>query len=122
MEPAQNEPALGSTSVYTAVCPSVSRRRDGFGRQRRSGPEEESLHLLDKELLRLGRPGLQAVFIQQHLLVLSPLVPSGLGYVLINLLPKLGIERRLVQSFHFALVAHAKYRVCHCELLPIPLY
>src|SRR6185312_4395893 len=48
--------------------------------------EEESVHLLHKKLLRLARPRLQTIFIQQHLLPLHPLVPRLLRHVLIDLL------------------------------------
>src|SRR5450432_3330870 len=43
-----------------------------FLRQLGAGAKKVLLHLLDEELLRLRLPGLQAVFVQQHLGVLRP--------------------------------------------------
>src|SRR5581483_7367381 len=84
------------------------RGRDVLAGQRGSGAEEELLHLLDKELLRLGRPGLQTVLVQQHLLAFHPLVPRCFGDVLVDLLAKLGVEGWLVETLHLFLVANAK--------------
>src|ERR1700729_800392 len=90
-------------------------------RQRRPGAEEEILHLLHKELLRLRQPGLEAVPVQQHLLAAEPLVPWSLGHVLIDLLAKLRVEGRLVEGFHFLLVANAKNHVRHKNYSQMPL-
>ena len=40
------------------------RRGDVFAGQGRAAAEEELLHLLDKELLSLGRPRLEAIFVE----------------------------------------------------------
>ena len=42
-------------------------RRNIFRRQPRAGTEEELFHLLDEKSLRLRGPGLQPIFIEQHL-------------------------------------------------------
>src|SRR5215469_2403928 len=125
----RTEPALGFFTKSTPAArnagrrshhpgPSHSprgllRRRHVLARQCRSGTEEELLHLLHQELLRLRRPWLQPVLVQQHLLALHPLAPRGFRHVLVNLLPELRVERRLVQAFHLALVANAKNHVRH---------
>src|ERR1700722_4000218 len=50
-------------------------RRDILLRQRTTFAKEKPIHLLDQKLLRLARPRLQTVLIQQHLLPLHPLAP-----------------------------------------------
>jgi hypothetical protein len=56
--------------------------------------EEEAVHLLHQKILRLARPGLQAILVEQHLLPLHPLAPGLLGDVLVYLLAEAGVERR----------------------------
>ena len=51
-------------------------RGDVFAGKRRSAAEKELLHLLHQELLGLRGPGLQAVFVQKHLLAVDPLGPG----------------------------------------------
>src|SRR5579863_5254607 len=98
------------------------RRRDVLGGQGGAFAEKELLHLLHQELLRLRRPGLEAIFVEQHLLPLDPLAPGGFGDVLEDLLTELGVERGLVEALHLLFVANAKYGVCHAQLLPGSLY
>lgn len=76
--------------------------RDEFFWKLRSGAKEVLLHLLDEELLRLGLPRLQAVFIEQHLGVLSPHLPGLRAHIFIYLLPQFGIERGFIQAGEFA--------------------
>src|ERR1039457_1787989 len=90
-------------------------RRDVLGGKRRTFAEEELLHLFDEEILCLRSPGLEAVFIEEHLLPLYPFGPSRLGNALVNLLTEFGVERRLVEAFHLFLVFYAKYHMCHRE-------
>src|SRR5271167_1678068 len=75
--------------------------------------EEVGFHLLHDELLVVLLPGLQAIFVKQHLHVLLPLLPRQLGHVVVDALPKFAIERRLVETFHFAAHLNALHRVCH---------
>src|SRR5512142_2176170 len=49
--------------------------RSEFGRGLGAFAEEIVLHLLRDELLVLLAPGLQAIFVQQHLLQIAPLGP-----------------------------------------------
>jgi len=77
------------------------RRRDELLGQLCAGAKKILLHLFDQELLRLGLPGLQAVFIEQHLGVLGPHLPRLGAHVLIDLLPQLGIKRGLIQAGQF---------------------
>ena len=77
-------------------------------RHRAAIGEEERLHLLDEELLGLRRPGLKAIFVEQHLLALNPLVPGCLRDILEDLLTEIGIERGLFETLHLLLVANAK--------------
>ncbi len=58
-------------------------------------------------------PGLQAILIQQHLLPFHPLAPCLLRHILIDLLAKVGVERRFVEPFHLRLVLRAKHHVRH---------
>src|SRR5271157_85166 len=78
--------------------------------------EEIGIHLLHDELLVLFLPGLQAVFVEQHLHVFLPLLPCQLGDVVVDALPEFAIERRLVEAFHFAAHLDALHHVCHSEL------
>jgi hypothetical protein len=114
-------PPLSQRSHSRERPRSLLRRRHVLAGKRRSGAEEELLHLLHQELLRLRRPRLQAIFVQQHLLPLHPLAPRCLGDVLVNLLAELGIEGGLVQSLHLFLVAYAKNHVRHCLRCPFRL-
>src|ERR1700722_1351014 len=101
-------------SAFDWVDESCSVRwRDVFGGQSSSFAEEELLHLLHQELLRLRGPRLQAVLVKQHLLPLDPLAPCRLGNVFEDLLTELRIEGRLVQTLHLALVSHAKNHMRH---------
>src|ERR1700693_5847977 len=65
-------------------------------RQRSTFTKEKLVHLLHQKLLRLPRPRLQAILIQQHLLPFHPLAPRLLRNILVNLLPKVRIERRFI--------------------------
>src|SRR5260370_5202000 len=89
-------------------------------RQRSALPIEELVHLLHQELLRLPRPRLQTVLVQQHLLPLDPLTPGLLAHALVNLLAKVRVERRLIQPFHLSLVLHTKNHVRHRVFLLFP--
>src|SRR6185437_10369182 len=77
-------------------------RRDEFFGQLRSCAEEILFHLLDEELLRLRLPGLEPIFIEQHLGVLGPHAPRFSAYVFINLLTQFGIEGAFIQAGKFA--------------------
>src|ERR1700757_2709465 len=65
--------------------------------QRRSLTEKVLVHLLHQKLLRLGRPRLQAILIEQHLLVLQPLHPGLLRDVVIDLVAEIAVEGRLLE-------------------------
>src|ERR1035437_9915196 len=82
--------------------------------------EEISIHLLHDEFLVFLLPGLQAIFVEQHLHVFLPLLPRQLGNVVVDALSEFAIERRFVQTFHFAAHLYALHHVCHPELLLSP--
>src|SRR5579864_9627535 len=75
--------------------------RDKLFGQLRSCAKEILLHLLDEELLSLRLPWLQAIFIEQHLGVLSPHLPGFGTHVFINFLPQFGVERGFIQAGQF---------------------
>jgi hypothetical protein len=89
---------------------------DVFLREVGALAEEILIHLLDKKLLGLGCPGLEAVFVEQHLLVLEPFSPGFFGDALVNFLTEVAVEGRLFEPFQFLLVACAKYSVRHSFL------
>src|SRR5882757_11093044 len=93
-------------------------------RQRSTFTKEKLVHLLHQKLLRLSRPRLQTILVQQHLLPFHPLAPRLLRNILINLLPKVRIERRFVQPFHLSLESRVENHVCHSWklLLKLPFY
>src|SRR5271165_3043425 len=64
--------------------------------------EEIGFHLLHDELLVIFLPGLKAVFVEQHLHVLLPLLPCKLGDLVVDALSQFAIEGRLVEAFHLA--------------------
>src|SRR5664279_1743027 len=69
--------------------------------------EEKLIHLFDEEALSFLGPGLQTVFVQQHLLVIHPLAPRLFGDVVVNLLAKIVIEGQLVEALHLLLILRA---------------
>uniref|UniRef100_E6QNC6 Uncharacterized protein n=1 Tax=mine drainage metagenome TaxID=410659 RepID=E6QNC6_9ZZZZ len=88
-------------------------RRDVFGGQSCAVAEEELFHLFDEEGLRLWGPGLEAVFVEQHLLALDPLVPSLAGDAFVDFLTEFRVEGRFVEALHLLFVARAKDHMCH---------
>src|SRR5271170_4039496 len=88
------------------------------------GPFAEEVlgHLFDEELLRLRGPGLEAVFVEEHLLMLQPFGPGFSGDVLVNLLAKVAVEGRLFEAFHFLLITGAKDGMRHSFLFLNSLY
>src|SRR3977135_3269793 len=87
-------------------------------RQRSTLAKEKLIHLLHEKLLRLPRPRLQTILVQQHLLPFHPLTPRLLRNILVNLLPKLRIERRFIQPFHLSLESRVENHVCHAWKTP----
>src|SRR5882757_4060211 len=87
-------------------------------RQRSTFTKEKLVHLLHQKLLRLSRPRLQTILVQQHLLPFHPLAPRLLRYILVNLLPKVRIERRFIQPFHLSLESRIENHMCHCARAP----
>src|SRR5208283_3729513 len=79
--------------------------------------KEIGFHLLHNEFLVLFLPGLQAVFVEQHLHVLLPLLPSQLRYVFVDALSQGAVKGRLVESLHFAPHFCAVHHPCHVEIL-----
>jgi len=75
-----------------------------------------------EELLRLGGPGLQPVFVEQHFLAVDPLAPRGFGYVFVDFLAKFGVEGRFVQALQLLFVANAKNGMRHSSSSQTPLY
>src|SRR5208282_4313742 len=84
--------------------------------------EEVLGHLFDEEFLSLGCPGLEAVFVEEHLLVLKPFAPGFLRNILVDLLAKVAVEGRLFEAFHFLLIAGAKDGMRHSFLSLLSLY
>src|SRR5271168_5659739 len=66
--------------------------------QGRSLAKEELFHLLHDRFLVFAAGWVQAIFVQQHLAELDPLVPRLLRDVLINPFPEFGVKGRLVQA------------------------
>src|SRR5690348_3334244 len=90
-----------------ARCPASSTLFAGgnvFLRQHHAVSKKEPLHLLGQKLLRLRSPRLQSILVQQHLLVLGPVVPRLLGHVVVDLPAKIVVKRRLIQTLQFLLV------------------
>src|SRR5208283_3810249 len=77
--------------------------------------KEIGFHLLHNEFLVLFLPGLQAVFVEQHLHVLLPLLPSQLRYVFVDALSQGAVKGRLVEALHFAPHFYAVHHPCHAE-------
>jgi hypothetical protein len=75
--------------------------------------EKEAVHLLDEELLGFARPGLQTVLVEEHLLALDPFAPRLFRDVVVDLVAEVGVERGLVEAFHFGLVLAAEHHVWH---------
>src|SRR5438067_5648268 len=97
-------------------------RRNILLRQRTAFAEEKLVHLLYQKFLRLARPWLETILIQQHFLSFHPLAPRFLRNILINLLPKVRIEWRLIQPFHLSLESRVKNHVCHSWKLLLKLH
>ena len=93
--------------------PSVTGRRNIFLRQRRAFAKEIHDSSARPETPATRASTAAAVFVQQHLLVLDPLAPRPLRDVVINLVPKIAVERRLVEPFQFLFVLRAVDHVCH---------
>src|ERR1043165_829292 len=73
-------------------------------RQRGAFAEEVRIHLLDEELLGLGRAQVEAVFVHEHLHVLYPHLPGFLRDILVNFLAeRMALERDFFQAWHFLL-------------------
>src|SRR3954470_23043356 len=90
-------------------------RWDVVRRELRAFAEEELLHVMHDDLLRLLVRWVEAVFVDDHLGVLAPQPPRFLRDGLVDAVAQLAIERRLVEpgqllaqldAFHHAL--------CHC--------
>lgn len=107
-------PPLGRLNVRDIACwlprrclthatkPALLGRGNEFLGKLRSCAKEILLHLLNEELLCLRLPGLEPIFIEQHLGVLSPHAPRLGAYVFIDLLAQFGVERAFIQAGKFA--------------------
>ena len=82
-------------------------RRDEFLRLLRSVAEEELLHLELQPLAVRGLDGREPVFVDQHDLVLHPLLPGFLRDVLEDAFAELARIRRPVEARRFLLQQHA---------------
>src|SRR4051794_9070329 len=85
-----------TTMAVTAV---IVRRRDEFSRLGAAITPEKLLELGHPNALAAFTGDVQAVLVDQHLRVLQPLPPGGLGHGVEDLLPELAFERRLLQTF-----------------------
>src|SRR4051794_9228655 len=95
-----------------AACALFGWWNELFGKLR-AGAEEILLHLLHQELLGFGLPGLEPVFIQQHLGVFSPHAPSLGADVFINFLSQFSIEGGLIEAGEFTAEFDALYHTRH---------
>src|SRR5215469_4195511 len=75
--------------------------------------EEKLLHVLDNDFLVFFAGRVEAVFVQNHLAELGPLLPGSGRNVVVDLLAKFGVEGRLVEAGKLLLELYAKNFVCH---------
>src|ERR1017187_2637406 len=86
--------------------------RDEIRRQGRTVAKEETVHLLDEELLGFPGAEVQAVLVHEHLHAVHPHLPGFLGNVVVDLLPeRMAVERHFVEALHFALELHTEHLV-----------
>ena len=75
--------------------------RNKFLGQLGSFAKEVLLHLFHQKLLGFGLPGLEPVFVEQHLGVLGPHLPRLSTYSLIDFLSQFSIKRGFIQAGEF---------------------
>src|SRR4029079_18721988 len=79
--------------------------------------EEMTLHLLSEILARARVGEAQAILVDQHRLVLEPLRPRLLRYVLVDALAEFARIRRKVEAFSLVPELDALNHACHCNVL-----
>src|SRR5437016_4415346 len=99
-------------SFVTFIWASLFRRYK-FLRKFGTRAEKVLFHLLHQKLLGLRLPGLQAVFVEQHLGVLGPHAPCVGAYVLVDFLSQRSIKGGLGQSGQFSPQLHALHQTRH---------
>src|SRR5690554_1909026 len=72
-----------------------------------------ALHLFGKIFARFRIHQVQPVFVDQHGLILHPLLPRFLGHVFIDALAQIARHRRALQAFGFAAEFDAIDRTAH---------
>src|SRR5688572_20240638 len=92
-------------------------RRDVAGSDVRSPAEKMLLHLLREVVARLFVGEIEAVLIDQHLLLFQPLFPSLLRDLLEEALPEGAGIRRKIKAFRLAPELHALHHSRHGRLL-----
>src|SRR5260370_11346678 len=111
MSSSDNRRFLGTTSAKANDL--LLRRRDKFFGKLRSLAEEILLHLFHQKLLGFRLPGLETVFIQEHLGVLGPHPPRFGAYVFENLLAQRRVKRGLVEPGQLFAQLHAFHHAWH---------
>ena len=79
------------------------------GRQRGTFPEEEILHVLGDQILRLLLPGHEAVLVEDHLHALFPQLPGILRYLVVDPLTELPGPRDVVEARQLLLKLDTRY-------------
>src|SRR5436309_2759710 len=100
------------TVIWASIWASLLRRYK-FLRKFGTRTEKVLFHLLYQELLGFRLPGLQAVFVEQHLGVLGPHAPCVGAYVLVDFLSQRSIKGGLGQSGQFSPQLHALHHTRH---------
>src|SRR5215469_3082594 len=79
--------------------------------------EEELFHVLHDDFLILLAGGVEAIFVEDHLAELGPLLPGSGRNIVVDLLSELGVEGRLVETGELLLELYAENFVCHVASL-----
>src|SRR5687768_2968672 len=96
-------------------------RRDVAGSDVRPPAEKMLLHLLREVVARLLVGEVEAVLIDQHLLLFEPLFPGLLRDLLENALPQSAGIRRKIKAFRLAPELHALHHSRHGRISALPL-
>jgi|SRR5450755_3108877 hypothetical protein len=92
-------------------------RGNVLGGQGRAFAKKILFHLLHDYFLVFTTGGIQAVFIQKHFAEFGPASPSLAGDLIVDFVPQVGIEGRLVQTWQFFVELGAENFVLWHEFL-----
>src|SRR6266576_201245 len=87
--------------------------RNVSGRHFCAGAEKMLLHLLGQPFPGAGIGERKAILVDEHRLMLQPLLPRLLRDVLVEALAELARIRRKIEPFRFAAELHAFHHSCH---------